>query len=85
MSKVQLVVKPNISVELIELGKTKIDTIGLKSFKTGLKLIDRLPGLELIWYTQQIQRLGAKKKPITRHPRVILAIYIMTIAIRFDS
>jgi 2,4-dienoyl-CoA reductase-like NADH-dependent reductase (Old Yellow Enzyme family) len=42
---------------------------GLQSFhlgekKTGVSFIDAMVPLEITWYTEQIQRMGKKKKPL---------------------
>lgn len=51
----------------------------VKPLRTGIKAIDRLSLMELVWYTQQLQRMGSGKLPApNRHPLIALAIALTT-------
>jgi 2,4-dienoyl-CoA reductase-like NADH-dependent reductase (Old Yellow Enzyme family) len=66
-----LCLNPNFSNEVLA-GKKVVSEV--KRLTSGSKLIDSIFPLEIIWYTMQIHRMGAGKKPNPR-ASVYLAIF----------
>lgn len=71
-----MAVEPDLPVRFLT---EQTSSSSIKPITTGVKSIDRLGLLEVVWYTQQLQRLGAGKMPIRkRSPWMAFAIAIIT-------
>jgi len=70
-----LVLVPDLPRRLVEEGDV---TVELPTVKTGIKAVDRMGMVELLWYEQQIHRMGKGKPPLAReHALKSLAAYAL--------
>lgn len=71
-----LAVEPDLPVRLLT---DRASRSIVRPLRTGVKAIDQLGLIELVWYTQQLQRMGARKAPAkNRSPWTALAIALIT-------
>ncbi|MBT7609643.1 MAG: NADH:flavin oxidoreductase/NADH oxidase family protein [Bacteriovoracaceae bacterium] len=66
-----LCINPNFSNQLLS-GEDVVSEV--KPLSSGIKIIDTIFPLEIIWYTMQINRMGENKKPCA-NASVYLAIF----------
>lgn len=70
-----LVLYPDLPARLLREGDVAVE---LPTVKTGIKAVDRLGMTELLWYEQQIHRMGRGKPPLPReHALKSLAAYAL--------
>lgn len=55
-----LALNPDFSKQLLVGGVAKT---GMRTVKTGIGFLDRILPLEIIWYSQQLRRMGNKREP----------------------